>query len=304
MFKKVLALFTAVVLTAGLLTVTAEAAEKRGNTTGNINNKGIAAISGDWVYYGGGFSNSGIYKIKTDGTGKKKLNDKTPAYINVVGNWIYFTWISDGSGIYKIKTDGTRETLILEGSYDNVTVVGGWIYYRYLNNGKGSIYKIKTDGTGKKKLCGDDSWNVCVADGWIYYSNHGDDGKIYRIDTNGKNRKKICDLKDTSNISVYGKRVYFNSLQAGICSCPVDGGKVAYIRNSDGSCINVYDGWIYFTYGGALALYRIKTDGTNMGKLADGTSDFVNIAGKWIFFRQNNDYYRMNLDGSGKKPLK
>ena len=53
---------------------------ERGNTACNITNQGLAAIQGDWVYYrnnGGGR----LYKIRTDESGKAKLNDEDSNFI-------------------------------------------------------------------------------------------------------------------------------------------------------------------------------------------------------------------------------
>ena len=76
-----------------------------GNTSGNINNIGIAAQQGDWIYYSNynGVDGDKIYKIKTDGTGKIELTGDRAFYINVAGDWIYYTNNDDGGKIYKIK---------------------------------------------------------------------------------------------------------------------------------------------------------------------------------------------------------
>jgi len=310
MSKKIIALFTvtALIITAGLLTLTVTAAEKRGNTAGNINNKGIAAISGDWVYYSNGGDFNSLYKIKKDGTGKKKLNDKSCSNINVAGDYIYFTGKDYGEPdrLFKIKTDGSGETALLTGSFNSVSVVGGWIYYRDSGN-KNNIYKVKTDGTGKKKLNKDNSQNVCVSGDWIYYANNSDGGKIYRVTTDGKSKKKICDAANASNVIVDGDYVYFSTVQ-GIFKLKSDGsGKVQTLIGDSASNLNISDGYIYYTnemYDKDGSLYRMKTNGTGVKRLTNERASDINIAGKWIFCMYANDYYRMNLDGSGKAVLK
>lgn len=110
--------------------------------SGNINNGGFAAQQGDWIYYGQ-FSGGGPYKIKTDDTGKTKLSDVIPVYINVAEDWIYYTSFISG-GILKIKTDGTEETE-LPYLANNINVVGDWIYSHIKRYGE------RLTGTGNRE---------------------------------------------------------------------------------------------------------------------------------------------------------
>ncbi|MCL1866505.1 MAG: DUF5050 domain-containing protein, partial [Oscillospiraceae bacterium] len=59
-----------------------------GNTSGNNANFGLAAVQGDWVYYS--CISGGIWKSRTDGTGKTRITDDSAFFINVVGDWIYY----------------------------------------------------------------------------------------------------------------------------------------------------------------------------------------------------------------------
>jgi len=85
---------------------------ERGNTVGNIVNGGYVAQKSDWIYYQ---SNDGgkLYKIRTDGSSRTKLNDDSSYWINVVGDWVYYTNFNDDIGkFYKIRTDGTERQLV------------------------------------------------------------------------------------------------------------------------------------------------------------------------------------------------
>ncbi|KNY30098.1 leucine-rich repeat protein [Pseudobacteroides cellulosolvens] len=61
-------------------------------------------VVGDFIYYGNA---NGLYKIKTDGSGKLKLASGNFGYINIVGNWIYYLNYKNADVLYKIKIDGT-----------------------------------------------------------------------------------------------------------------------------------------------------------------------------------------------------
>lgn len=129
-----------------------------GNTSGNINNYGWVAIQGDWIYYRNDALNGNLYKVKTDGTNKTKLNDDDVVNINAVGDWIYYFDVKRRSfagnvyHIYKIKTDGTEKTKIyasdISGLISTMVVKDDYIYFDKI----GEVHRMKTDGTQMTSL--------------------------------------------------------------------------------------------------------------------------------------------------------
>ena len=55
-----------------------------------------------------------LYKIKTDGTEKTKIDDFSSGRINIAGDWIFYLYYSGTTAPsqYKIKTDGTSNTAV------------------------------------------------------------------------------------------------------------------------------------------------------------------------------------------------
>jgi meiotically up-regulated gene 157 (Mug157) protein len=72
-------------------------------------------VVGDWVYYScisDAIDNTDygekLYCIKTDGTGRQKLNDDRSRNVIVAGDWVYYINLNDFSyNLYRIKTDGS-----------------------------------------------------------------------------------------------------------------------------------------------------------------------------------------------------
>jgi hypothetical protein len=177
-----------------------------GNTAGNIANEGLAAQQGNWIYYNNNNDGGILYKIKTDGSGKAKLNDDCSENINVVGDWIYYDNCSDGYKIYKIKTDGSGKTKLNDDISLCINIVGNWVYYENRSDGD-KIYKIKIDGSGKAKLNDDSSQCINVVDDWVYYENCSHGGKIYKIKTDGSGKTQLN--ADGTNINVIGSWIYY-----------------------------------------------------------------------------------------------
>jgi len=116
-------------------------------------------VDGDWVYYAGASnsvtsnqSNSGIWKVRKDGSENTKITDDVGT-INVTRGWIYYTSASDNSYLYKIRTDGTGKTKLNSNATDKINIAGDWIYYQIINNNSSAeLYQIRTDGTERQKV--------------------------------------------------------------------------------------------------------------------------------------------------------
>lgn len=76
-------------------------------TTNEFNKGYHINVYGDWIYYSNSEDGGKLYKISTDGSGKKiKLSDETVGYINIVGDWIYFTTTKNKLYRLPISTNG------------------------------------------------------------------------------------------------------------------------------------------------------------------------------------------------------
>jgi hypothetical protein len=64
-------------------------------------------IQEGWIYYSNPHDGSKLYVIKTDGSGRQKLNDDRSWNIKVSGDRIYYVNSSDGGKLYTIKIDGS-----------------------------------------------------------------------------------------------------------------------------------------------------------------------------------------------------
>ena len=61
----------------------------------------------EWIYYSNADDDSSIYRMRTDGADKKKLNNDYSSNIQAVGEWLYY--LKGRSGypkIYRIPING------------------------------------------------------------------------------------------------------------------------------------------------------------------------------------------------------
>jgi len=167
-----------------------------GTTAGNLTNLehpsadlwlyGLMTRQGSWAYFALPSDDYSIYKIRTDGTGIKKIADARGDSINVVGDWLYYRNLSDERKPYRIRTDGTNKEGPLFNGAGDMVVTKDWIYY--LNGG---IYKTQPD-TGETVLLVDgQNASMSVYDGWVYYCTGGNNSEFCRISIDGGEPQKL-----------------------------------------------------------------------------------------------------------------
>ena len=220
----------------------------------------------DWIYYVNYSEDGQIYKIRTDGSGRTRVNNDNSRYLNVVGDWIYYSNESDNYKIYKIRIDGSERTRVNNDSSWFLNVVGDWVYYRNFSDGN-KLYKIHTDGSKRTRVNDDSSWSINVVDDWIYYCSLFDGSNIYKIRTDGSERTRVND--------------------------------------DDSWFLNVVDDWIYYINDSDnYKIYKIRTDGRERTRVNDDDSVYLNVVGDWIYYTNESDgdkFYKIRTDGSERQ---
>ncbi|MBU3191368.1 cell wall-binding repeat-containing protein [Clostridium bowmanii] len=267
----------------------------RGNsariTKSNIN------IIGEWIYYESVANwmdvaaeyevviTEGIYKLKTDGTGKTKICSDDAREMMVMGDWIYYCNYSDSGKLYKIKVDGSSRTKIVDDACNRINISGNYIYYfknkeTSWTNFTTNLYRIKIDRTENMKIPSDEKIRFLVVEGdFIYYSTYIDEkdtGKgmsIFKMRTDGTEKIKLCDTPRAYTFNVLNGNLYYFG---------------EYIRNSTGTVVD---------------LYKITKDGVIQSARFKGT-----INNSWLLRNQiylytqdsHSNVYRINMDGTNK----
>jgi len=281
-----------------------------GNTAGNLYNKGLVAVQGEWIYYTNNSDGNSLYKIRTDGTGKTKLNDESSLRINVVGEWVYYynDILTDGlpinSPVYKIRIDGTERIWLFDEKITCMTVVGDWIYF----SNQDGLYKIRTDATGKMKLHNDYVHCINVVGDWIYCTS-SPGARLYKIRTDGT-EAIIFNDEISHMVIVAGDWIYYAEGREGhIYRVRTDGaGKEKIIDDNNVSALNISGDWIYYMYwniqnntidGTDSGLYKSRLDGSDKTLIAEGLFFLVNVADDWIYYRNGaHEIYKIRTDGT------
>lgn len=123
-----------------------------GNTIGNLQNGGLMARQGGWVYFSDPQRGMRLSKMKVDGGGLTPLCDDVPSAINVWRDKIYYVNRSDGDKLYGIDIYGeNRKWLGDSNPVSGALLFDGEILYGAPDpNNRTVLYTIKPDGSGRR----------------------------------------------------------------------------------------------------------------------------------------------------------
>lgn len=233
---------------------------------------------GEWIVYReGSEANKGIYKVKTDASGKTRLIDVYAHNLTVINDWIYFVNDSLNNYLCRMKLDGSEKGVVLDIPVNDFVMKDGWIYYTDVY--EFHIMKSKMDGTqisvfddsnslGEIKLVGD----------FLYYQTFGMEAGnfgIHRTALDGTQKLTYLDEKINS-----------------------------YVVDTE---------WIYYTKKKGeselpVQIVRMSHDGSESVVL-DTFDEYLNLIGigeDMLYFMawndENGSLYRMNPE-SGQKQL-
>lgn len=228
----------------------------------------------DWVYY---VSDSEIIKIRTDGSERTVIDARAfPHYLYVVGEWAYYYSVLNhetGEGLYKIRTDGEEKTLIHDSRALDINILGEWIYFSNMDDNY-RPYKIKIDGTEPSRVPGIDAFNLQLYENTLYYTNGH---TIHRASIESGTSSELDHHDTIYNFIIDDGGIYYftpTSLHSGVYNLKKidisseETEAIGEVEISDEnvtiSSLNLTDDWIYILIIKEDALYRVRTDGSNL----------------------------------------
>lgn len=301
----------------------------RGSYMGNISGAGGYAIFDEgWIYYTNVSDEDKLYKIKADGTKRKKICDDEINGVDVSGDWLYYRSISEKSRLYRIKKNGKGREALTDDGVDRFKLMDGWIYYttskREKKSGKSifprKLWKMRLDGTSNTLLSEEECYEIAVFDDHIYCTiEETEDGiasGIYVMDTDGTIIEKIADDK-ASYINVADNWLYFCNRSDGytLYKMNLDGKEREKISNDHAEYINVNRGWIYYSaMNEDRHLYKIRLDGSERQKICDDKCLYICVLGERLIYmnrlggdginmKRDDHNISIRLDGSDRREL-
>ena len=268
---------------------------------GNTVNGGYAVEYGNGYLFGGNKDGGGLYF--RNGESNEKLTDGLFRSMTLVGNELYYT--NDRPGyIQKLSLDTMEKESVVHTLADSLTVYGNTLYYRTASlSSFGKICSVDISTEDKtSKVIAEGALNFCISGNRIYYCNMVDGNTLWSAALDGTDKKRISDMYALSLVCD-SEYLYLSDFNDGLLkSYRISDGKVQVLTDETCRNLTLSEGIIYFVNrSDNSSLYSIKTDGSDITKLADGIADeVVAIKGRVFFEREEEELVNTESDGEGE----
>jgi hypothetical protein len=215
------------------------------------------------------FNNTGMYRIKQNGSSLKLISSNPGSYVTVFGNHVYYQNydVKKGLFLYRNKTDGSLERLLLKEAVIPSIVMSNKLYYVGVNEDHNINSLDLSSFTTRPQIEGNFGYPIYLGD-YIYYMDQSNNYTINRMNQDGSDRIVLVnDRCSTFNITNSGKYLYYQ------------------VDNLDDSKISRID------------LSTLETE-----VLMDGYFKQIHVTDNYVFFKDfdNQNTYIVSVDGSPK----
>lgn len=289
--------------------------EQMGNLPANISaNKGAFAVRSEEELF---FINRGIIYRMNPFSKKTKVLIEAPDVFHLSYHEGFLYYCTDKE-IRKIHIETMREEVFCDFKTGLLHIVDGE-FYLYDIGGTRYLYKIDSD-TGEIRQLNDFTQYHClnIVGGRLYYSDPEREYNLYSCDLDGKNLRLI-NSNHCEWFCIYNHKIvaYANSyddydkkrlnLSASfLLSMDLDGSNMSRLSHIPAYYVNVTEGGIFFVAGNNKTLEWMSFDGKIAYKILSTRTGPFNIAGRWIFYKNEEDggqLWRVRIDGSDNERL-
>ena len=291
-----------------------------GNTSGNLNNRGLFCESGDYVFFSNPYDQRKLYRMKPDGSELKKIADIPVEYINAFGNRLYFyqtpgadNQVFGLGGLYGICStdfDGKTGMQNIDKSIVNSLILyGPNLYYQHYDQVSGlSLYKADP-ATKEKQLISDKRVFVTTPYEGKFMTYNEDIGYYLSLFNPATSQFELFD--ETSrvyNVILDGGYVYYMDIDDSyrIYRMDLSSRQKEKLTDCTVDLFNVYGNNIFFqrnvNSGETPAIMRMQADGSNPLVIAEGNYTNINCTSVYTYFYGFGDdapIYRIPTNGGG-----
>ncbi|MFL0195399.1 cell wall-binding repeat-containing protein [Clostridium sp. WILCCON 0269] len=215
------------------------------------------------------------------------------------------TYILGGNAV--IPDEQIDNLMYAEGNTNGNLILGGiaakqgeWAYY---TDGYGRLFKSKEDGSLVTKLLDSQEYhidsNINVVGDWVYCNLNN---SIYKIKTDGSSKSKVA---DGSILTVKDNTIYFGQKSDKddliyLCKANTDGlEKTTLTTLNEKSSINIVGDWVYYIDNSDNnEIYKMKLDGSSKMKVRDEAVTQIIVDKDYIYYSTLSGIYRINTDNS------
>lgn len=212
------------------------------------------------------FNNSGVYRIKQNGSNLKAISNKPAAYLTLKGNNLYFQKydVEEGLHLYRNGIDASSERLLLKDAVVPAAILDGKLYYTGYSKDQNIHYMDLSGYNTKTYLEGNFAYPI-FRDDYIYYMDISNNYKIYRMNHDGTEVTALVDERcSTYNITNSGKYLYYqvdNNANNRIARLNLETMEHETIQEGNFKQIHVTEFFVFFKDFKGDTTYILSADG-------------------------------------------
>jgi fibronectin type 3 domain-containing protein len=261
------------------------------NSQNNISNENFTVKQGDWIYYYALRENA-LYKVKVDGTNKTKILNANILSMVVKDNFIYYINAGDNATIYRVGTDGSgckslNNAYVPNTDCSSLNISGNWLCY--IDFRMNSMAMLSLDGSQFKQIHNHAFMPIYlyVWGDEVYGVNGRTDHSIYKVNL-GEADGTVINSDESGYVNLSNGDVFYSNRSDGEKLYKITSSGTRVKLNDDKSWwINVFGDWVYYSNANdGNKLYKVRKDGSGRTQLNNEFTCHINIIGQWIFTLQ------------------
>lgn len=212
-------------------------------------------------------STTGLYRIKTKGTGLGQLYRNPTQTVNLLGNEVYYQHYDDQKGLqlFRIGIDGKKDTMLLDEGASPTAIIDNTIYYTGMDSDH-NIHSMSTDGSNEKVICEGNFTGLSYSNGALYCMDMDNDYTLCQLELDGSNLVHLTQERiATYNISEDGETIYYqldNNTDNGLYALDATSGTQTLLLEGNYNYLHVISDYLFFEeYDGSKAyVMNISTE--------------------------------------------
>ena len=267
-----------------------------GNLSGNYftENGPLSVSDGDGVYY---LTGESLYRMNPYTRETRKLTDASHAYSLQYQDGRL--WYCTETHLFRLHPETGEAEAVCESGGMRFYLFDDTLYL-YDQDGTGYLYRVDPAKGSLIQVNGATSYHCLnIVEGQLYYISPEKGMCLCRSNLDGSN-ESIISSGVYETMCVHGGSIYAVT-EDGMLSMDLNGGNPERVISHTVYDPNVSDGGIYYISGKGRTLEWMSLDGKTRFTVVTARTGAFNVAGQWIFYRNEDDggrLWRVHIGGA------
>lgn len=272
-----------------------------GTSPNNVMNGGFLAVGAEWIYYHNSSLKGRLYGLKKGNSDSIKLTDDSVDHISILNGNVYFILDVFHEETYLATIDKVSGKVIAlndDNAADFLSVYNDRMYY-ISDTFNERFLKKYIDKETSETIIHKPVESYLFADEYLFYTTSGPYKLLYRTSQDGIS-ESLLTTNEVLFFQYENNQIYYIEKESySLHKLDIESGVDTVILDTDIGGFIVDNDWIYYqNLADNGFLYKVKTDGSNIEKMASMECYWIQSFGEHIVYESNEKIYWIKKDGS------